>query len=201
MDRSPPRTPGPVDHATGVESTVNLLVRARAGDEVALNHLFGRYLAPLTRWARGRLPQWARQMRDTDDLVQESVMQTLRHVDRFEATRDGGFHAYLRRAVENRLIDEVRRATRAPHDPLASDLADVRPSPIDEAISGQTRDRYQAAIAQLSEEEREAVTARIELGCSYAEIAETIGKTSPDAARMMISRALLKLAKVMNESR
>lgn len=148
MDRSPPRTPGPVDPATGVESTIDLLVRARAGDEVALNHLFGRYMVPLTRWARGRLPQWARQMRDTDDLVQESVMQTLRHVDRFEVTRDGGFHAYLRRAVENRLIDEVRRATRTPHDPLASDLADVRPSPIEEAISRQTRDRYQAAIAR-----------------------------------------------------
>ncbi|MDP2052798.1 MAG: sigma factor [Acidobacteriota bacterium] len=97
MDRSPPRTPGPVDHAAGVESTSDLLVRAQAGDDVALNHLFGRYLGPLTRWTRGRLPQWARQMRDTDDLVQESVMQTLRHVDRFEATRDGSFHAYLRR--------------------------------------------------------------------------------------------------------
>ena len=168
---------------------------------MALDRLFGRYLVPLTRWARGRLPQWARQMRDTDDLVQESVMQTLRHVNRFEATRDGGFHAYLRRAVENRLIDEVRRATRAPHAPLAGDMADVRPSPFDEAISRQTRDRYQAAIGQLSEDEREAVTARIELGCSYAEIAETLGKSSPDAVRMMISRALLKLAKVMHEGR
>ncbi len=201
MDRSPPRTPGPLDPATGVESTLALLVRAREGDEAALDRLFGRYLVPLTRWARGRLPQWARQMRDTDDLVQESVMQTLRHVHRFEATRDGGFHAYLRRAVENRLIDEVRRATRAPQDPLAGDVADARPSPIDEAIGRQTRDRYQAATAQLSEEEREAVTARIELGCSYAEIAEALGKTSPDAVRMMISRALLKLAKVMHEGR
>lgn len=201
MDRSPPRTPGPADQTTGVESTIDLLARARAGDEVALNQLFGRYMGPLKRWARGRLPQWARQMRDTDDLVQESVMQTLRHVDRFEATRDGGFHAYLRRAVENRLIDEVRRATRAPHDPLASDLPDVRRSPIEEAIDRQTRDRYQAAIAQLSEEEREAVTARLELDCSYAEIAESLGKTSPDAVRMMISRALLKIAKVMHENR
>lgn len=201
MDGSPPRTPGPVDPATGVESTLDLLVRARAGDEVALNHLLGRYLGPLTRWARGRLPQWARQMRDTDDLVQESVMQTLRHVDRFEARRDGGFHAYLRRAVENRLIDEIRRATRAPHGPLASDLADLRPSPIEEAISGQTRDRYRAAMAQLSDAEREAVTARLELDCSYAEIAATLGRTSPDAVRMMISRALLKVAKVMHEGR
>ncbi len=201
MDRPPPRPQGRADHAAGVESTRDLLARARDGDEAALDSLLGRYLAPLTRWARGRLPRWARQMRDTDDLVQESVMQTLRHIDTFEPTRDGGFHAYLRRAVQNRLIDEVRRASRAPHDPLDTSFPDPQPSPIEEVIGRQALDRYEAAMAQLAPDEREAVVSRIEFGCSYAQIAASMDRSSPDAVRMMISRALLKIAKVMHEGR
>ena len=39
--------------------------------------------------------------------------------------------------------------------------------------------------------------ARIEMGCSYAEIAELMNKPSADAARMTVSRALLRLAEEM----
>jgi DNA-directed RNA polymerase specialized sigma24 family protein len=39
------------------------------------------------------------------------------------------------------------------------------------------------------------------MGCSYAELAEALGKTSPDAARMTVSRALVKLAEVMRRER
>ena len=38
---------------------------------------------------------------------------------------------------------------------------------------------------------------RIELGLPYAMVAEAIGKPSADAARMAVSRALMKLAKEM----
>lgn len=202
MDSRPPRT---ADDASGdgvsVESTLELLVRVRSGDAAALDRLFGRYLVPLTRWARGRLPNWARQMRDTDDLVQESLLQTLRHIERFEPTRDGAFHAYLRRAVQNRLIDEMRRATRAPHEPFATDFPASGPSPVEHVIGQEALHRYEAAMSLLTPDEREAVVARIELGCSYAEIAVAVGKPSGDAARMMVGRALLKLAKVMHDVR
>lgn len=52
------------------DATVHLLARARSGDERALEALFARYLTPLRRWARGRLPQRARDMVDTQDVVQ-----------------------------------------------------------------------------------------------------------------------------------
>jgi DNA-directed RNA polymerase specialized sigma24 family protein len=35
------------------------------------------------------------------------------------------------------------------------------------------------------------------MGCSYAEVAELMGKPSVDAARMAVSRALVKLAEEM----
>ena len=90
-------------------SSLVLLERVRAGDPQALNRLVQRYLAPLTRWAAGRLPGWARDLSDTDDLVQDALMRTVRQLDRFEPRRDGALHAYLRSAVMNRIRDEIRR--------------------------------------------------------------------------------------------
>jgi DNA-directed RNA polymerase specialized sigma24 family protein len=45
--------------------------------------------------------------------------------------------------------------------------------------------------------EREAVIARVELGLSHAEMAETLKKPSVDAARMSVARALAKLAQLV----
>ena len=72
------------EHASEPESTVELLARARAGDAAALDEVFARAIPLLTRWARGRLPRWARDLIDTDDLVQDTVISTLKHIDVFE---------------------------------------------------------------------------------------------------------------------
>lgn len=173
----------------------------RAGDQMALERLFKRYMTPLKRWAHGRLPQWARDVRDTDDLVQESVLNTLKQINRFEPSRDGSFHAYLRTALHHRLLDEIRRVNRAPRRPLDSDHVDPSPSPVEEVIGRQMLARYEAGLARLKPDEREAVLARIELGQSYAEIAANLGKSTPDAARMVVSRALLRLATEMQRGR
>ena len=67
-----PDASGPIDP----ESTFHLLDRARAGDQEALERLFERHVKPLQRWARGRLPRWARDLADTDDLVQDTLLRT-----------------------------------------------------------------------------------------------------------------------------
>jgi RNA polymerase sigma-70 factor (ECF subfamily) len=199
-----PTTPEPAARVpapdTDPETTVVLLARAKAGDQAALNHLFERYLVPLKRWAHGRLPGWARDLRDTDDLVQESVMQTLRHVDHFEPQHDGAFLAYLRTALHNKLKDEIKRARRVVREPIATDHPDGAPSVIEEVIGRDTLNRYERSLAQLSAEDRDAIFARVELGKPYAEVAELLGKASADAARMTVTRALLKLARGMGDA-
>ena len=52
--------------------------------------LIARYLPRLQRWATGRLPRWARDMADTQDLVQEALFQTFKRIERFEASRRRG---------------------------------------------------------------------------------------------------------------
>jgi RNA polymerase sigma-70 factor (ECF subfamily) len=80
------------------ESTFSLVERAQAGDEEAFDRLIARHLPPLRRWARGRLPKWARDIADTDDLVQDTLLQTFRRLNVFEVRGQGALLAYLRQA-------------------------------------------------------------------------------------------------------
>ena len=179
--------------------TADLLARAQAGDEQALDHLFERHIPVLKRWASGRLPRWARQIADTSDLVQETVIATLRNLPSFEARGEGALQGYLRQALINRVRNEMRRAlTRPAPAEIDSALAHEGTSPLEAAIGSQTLDRYEAALARLTGDEREAVITRVEFGLSYAEVAEALGKPSADAARMAVVRALVKLAREMD---
>lgn len=200
--RVPRAAPAPtVPAGPTSESTVDLLSLVREGDQTALDRLYARYLTPLRRWARGRLPRWARDLRDTEDLVQDTLLRTLQHVETFDHRGPGALQAYLRESVLNRVKDECRHAVRQPGlVPLDEDERFKGPSPLEEAVGAEVLARYDAALAKLSEAEREAVVARIEMGSSYAEIAEVIGKTSPDAARMAVSRALVRLAEEMHRA-
>jgi RNA polymerase sigma-70 factor (ECF subfamily) len=177
---------------------MDLLSRARSGEERALDELCRRYLPRLEHWASGRLPAYARGLLDTHDLVQEAVMATVARIDQFEPRHGGAFQAYLRTAVLNRLRNEIARARGRPAQAvLESCLVDPSPSPAEETIGREALERYERALDQLSTMERALVIARVEMGSSYAEIAEDTGKPSADAARMAVSRALVALAEQM----
>lgn len=195
------RLPAAVDEPR-TDSTFDLLTRAQAGDETARDRLFARFLPGLSRWASGRLPRWCRDLMDTDDLVQETLIRALRRIDRFEHRHDGALQAYLRQAIMNRIRDEVRRAKRAPVSTvLESHQADRGASPLELAIGQQAVETYEAALERLRPDEREAIVARVEMDYSYDEVARALGKPSADAARMAVSRALLKLAEEMTGGR
>jgi|SRR6185437_14850393 len=193
-----PVTPGGPTRGS-VSSTADLLQRARHGDTDALNELFSRYLPSLRRWARGRLPRWTRDVRDTDDVVQETLIQTLKHLGSFEPRHEGALQAYLRQALVNRVRDEVRRVGRhAIPDAIVDEHPDVSASPLEEAIGREALERYEGALHRLRPDEREVIIARVELGQSYQQIAAGHGKASADAARMAVSRALVRLAEEMD---
>jgi len=180
------------------ESSFDLLLRARDGDDDALGRLCSRYLPRLQRWAHGRLPVWARSATETQDLAQETLIQAIRNIKRFEPRHEGAFQAYLRQTLLNRIRDEIRRGRRrGPTDALDTSEPARSPSPLEEAIGQEALDRYETALQNLRPEDREAIIARIEMGLDYAEVAEVLGKPSIAAAHMAVSRALVKLAKEM----
>lgn len=184
------------------ESSFDLLNRARAGDPAALDRLIARHLPRLRRWASGRLPARARDRGDTEDLVQETVVQTLRKIGTFVPTREGALQAYLRQAVMNRIRDAIRRAHRRPE---ATSLDEALPaadaSPLEQAIGKEALARYDAALAMLKPAEQEAIIGRIELGYDYEELATVLGKPTSEAARVAVHRAMLRLAEVMRDGR
>lgn len=179
-------------------ATVTLLQRAREGDRLALDELFGRCLPPLRRWAAGRLPRWARDGTDTHDLVQDAIVRTLHRIDDLDSPAQGAIEAYLRQAVLNRIRDEIRRVgRRLPHDALPQDRPSGDASPLEEAIGSEALERYEAALTRLDLVEREAIVARVELGYSYEDVAAALGRHSGEAARLTVRRALLRLAQEM----
>jgi RNA polymerase sigma-70 factor (ECF subfamily) len=187
-----PRNDGP--------SSVDLLVKAQSGDQEALDQLLVRYLPRLKRWARGRLPYGLRTMMDTGDLVQEALINAIPHLATFEIRSEGALQAYLREMVRNRIIDLHRRARRRPRRadfPAQVQAAEI---PVDVALIGAERlEMYGRALASMRKGDREAIRLRLEEGLDFAEIARLLGKRSPDAARMAVSRSIVRLAFKMDE--
>ena len=181
------------------ETTALLLERIRGGDETARDRLAARYLPMLRRWAHGRLPPSTRDLTDTDDLVQVTLLRVLRQIGRFEYGGAGSFLAYLRSTLLNLLRNEIRRASRRGEPmELDDDLRDDEgASPIEQAIGREQLARYEAALEALPERSRELVIMRLEFDMTYADIAHET-HSSPDAVRMAIRRAIVALAQSLS---
>ena len=182
------------------ESTVALVQRVQNGDQVALNVIARRLFPRLQRWAAGRLPAWARDLAETQDLVQETLADVLRRLDRFELRHEAALTVYLREALANRLRKEIRRVGRQPKSEpieIVEHVATPDGSPFDVAVTRQEMERYDAALAALDSDDREAIVARLELHYTYQELAEAWGKPSPDAARKTVERAISRLVQKM----
>ena len=196
MTRTPDANSGGSDRALDPETTVELINRVKAGDDAARERLVARCIPPLRRWARGRLPSYARDMLDTEDLVQESVLAALGRIQGFEARREGALQAYLRQALANRIKDVIRYKRRRPlQTELPEDARDQGESPLEQVIGLENTERYEAAMLRLRDTDREAIIARVELRYSYQELAVALGKPSADAARVAVARAVYRLAR------
>ena len=180
------------------EATVDLLNRAKRGDKTALELLLERCIPALRRWAHARLPQSARGMVDTSDMVQDTVLAALRRLDVFEARHQGALQAYLRTAVMNRIRDVIRQRDRRPlQGELPEDLLDEATSPLEQLIGAQNVGFYEAALGRLRSSDREAIVGRIEMQYSYEELATVLNKPTANAARVAVARALKRLVDEM----
>lgn len=181
------------------ETTVELVDLSRAGDEAARNRLIQRYLPLLSRWAHGRLPQSARDLSETADLVQITLLRAFQHLPTFSVQGPGAFFGYLRHIMSNLLRDELRRVGRRPaQQSLDENIEQTAASPLATSITAETLKAYENALAKMDPEQRELIVMRVELGLPNEEIAQLTGSPSTNAARMRVSRALADLARQMS---
>ena len=173
--KSDPRASSPVNSTDGVDgscdSTLDVLQRAQRGDRSAVDELIERAHPVLRRWARGRLPAYARNDANTEDVVQDAVLATLKNLDRFRHRTVNGLQAYLRTSVMSRIYDLIRRSRRRGVPAQLSDqLRDEGRTPLEEAILRQGLERFLVALQRLSAKDRQVIIWRIELGYRFLKL-------------------------------
>ena len=191
------------DIPNGGSSEQNLLDRVRQGRASAIEALFTRYAPWVRRRARGRLPKWARNGITTSDLAQDVLHHTFARLTWFESKHMSALRGYLRRAVENRVQDELRRATRRldgsrfiePREPLGHS-EDASPQH-QHLLNKEMWKRYRDGLKSLKDRDRRLIVGRAELGYSYRQLAAIERLPTSDAARKALKRAVIRLSKVM----
>mgnify|MGYP001210814373 CR=1 FL=1 len=186
--------------------TLELLQRVQAGDLAAREALFARYRERVLAIARVRLSAGLRRHFESGDILQEALLEAVRGLDRFEMRDESSLIRWLAVLVERRIAAQARalRAVKraqpeAGGDPAAEgrERATLEPSPSAEAVAHEEGERVQAALAEMEERHRELILLRDYAGTSWEAIASELGLPSPDAARMLHARALVKLGALL----
>ena len=154
------------------ETAIERLVQdARAGDAWAFGLLFDHYHLPVYRYIASRVQRPS----DAEDLTQLVFVKALEALPRYEA-RGIPFGGWLFRLARNTVIDHVR--TRHDHADLesASQYAGRDAAPDEVTVARQELDEVAAALAALTDEQRDAIALRFFAGLSAREAAIVMGK-------------------------
>lgn len=193
--------------------TIDLLRRWHSGDRDALAQLVRYNLPWLTEHVRAHLGNRLRAHEESQDHVQEAVLDVLTYGPRFEIANNAHFRALLARIVENNLRDRGRWLGRERRDvrrnqPIPSDTVlqldppvrcVTRPSEAGaRAEREEEKEWIRLAVDLLEPRDRDAVWLRVFEGLSFEAIGQRLG-TSANAARLRHRRALPRLAKKIRE--
>jgi RNA polymerase sigma-70 factor (ECF subfamily) len=184
----------------------SLLLTAKEGDMAALDRLLGELREELRRYATGKLGAHVRVREDTSDLLQGTLKQSIEDFHKFQGHTIEEWRAYMLQILRNNTKDTLRaqlgavcRTVKAEHsldDPndgpkLQQQLVDTQTSPSAKAIRNELYEKIQPAIAALPPDQRKALN-QWQVGYSYQEIAEDLGKTV-SAAQSLVKHALQTL--------
>jgi RNA polymerase sigma-70 factor (ECF subfamily) len=151
------------------EAVVALVARS---DEVALAELYDRYGRP----AYGLALRVLRDDALAEDAVQEAFLAIWRGAGKYLPERAKA-STWIMTLVHRRAVDLVRREERRRAEPLPDVEADTGgPSAADTAWLRLERERVQAALRQLPDQQREAIELAYYGGFTQSELAERLGE-------------------------
>ena len=184
-----------------LKESAAVLDLARAGSADAQGQLFERHAPRLLALIRLRLGPGLRSHLESRDILQETWLKALLHIDRFQGEHSGSFMAWLARIAANEIRDKAAYHGRQRRDdglemplpPAELDglAARVR-SQTSRLILDESLARLERALEALSPEHREVILLRRLEELSFPEIAARMGR-SPDACRQLLARALAAL--------
>jgi RNA polymerase sigma-70 factor (ECF subfamily) len=195
--------------------TQELLDQARQGKTEAVNALLERHRAALRRLVEMRMDQALVRRVDASDIVQDVMVEANRRLADYLANPSMPFHLWLRHMARDRLIDAHRRhrvagrrsldreqplVARADLDrstlELAAQLCDSELTPAAAATWHELQRRFQQAVEELDEQDREIVLMRHFEELSNQEVSQVLG-LSAAAASMRYLRAMRRLRALM----
>jgi RNA polymerase sigma-70 factor (ECF subfamily) len=192
-----------------VSGTHELIDRARHGDQAARQQLLEHYREYLRRMVAVRLDRRVAARVDASDVVQETLVEAARRLDDYLRDRPLPFYGWLRALAGERVIDAHRRhvtarrrsVTLEHRDPDLPDAsADVlverlfadNTSPSNHLLRQERHERLKAALAALSQRDREVLVMRHLEQLTTAEIAAVLEISEP-AVKSRLLRALMRM--------
>jgi RNA polymerase sigma-70 factor (ECF subfamily) len=190
--------------------TDQLLDHASHGDDSARQQLLTRHRARLRAMVAARLDRRLAARLDPSDIVQEALAEAARRLDDYLRRRPLPFYPWLRQLAWDRLVKQhgahLARAKRSVRreEPgvlglsdesvaeLAHRLASSASSPSRHALRVELQVRVRAALARLSEADREVLVLRYLEQLPLREVAAVLG-VGESAVKMRHFRALERL--------
>jgi RNA polymerase sigma-70 factor (ECF subfamily) len=153
------------------ETLDRLVEEAKRGDREAFGRIFDAYAGPVYRFIASRVNRPS----DAEDLTQLVFVKALEALPRYES-RGIPFGGWLFRLARNAVIDQVR--TRKEHLSLlaAATRETDEAGPEARATVQDDLDRVAAALAELTDEQREVIELRFFAGLSALETAEAMNR-------------------------
>ena len=183
----------PSSGASDPRSDEQLMAAYVAGDAQAFRVLFDRYAPQLYRLVRRRIASDS----DARDVVQQALLQMHRARNDFRA--DSRVRPWLFTIAVNLVREHYRKRGRRREQALETEPplpADPAAIPGAQDDSHERAARVRAALAQLSEQQREVIELHWFEQCQYDEIAAIVG-ASVAAVRVRAHRGYLKLRELL----
>lgn len=148
---------------------------------------------------------------ESEDLVQETLLDAFRALERFEVKSEGALCSWLATLVKNNLTDHARHRRAGRRDarrvlrPKREDTSLLTDSvlgtdsntPSRYAQATEMESRLETALLALDERQRRVIELRKLCELSFEDIATELGFTSASSARSLFSRAMGRLAEAL----
>ncbi len=169
------------------------VLEAQGGDETAFRAVYRAVHPRLLGYVRTLVGDI-----DAEDIASEAWLQIARDLDRFEGDADR-FRGWTARIARNRALDHIRMRGRRPL--IGGDETELTGKAGESDTAGEAMEALAtgntlALIAQLPQDQAEAVVLRVVVGLDAKSAAQTLGKR-PGAVRTAAHRGLKRLAELL----